>query len=205
MRVVHLTDAQTVVVDIVAWGLIHAGSGYLVHRLPVAWLSVDRWLFAERRVEQGGRLYRKGLRIDRWKDRVPEAGALFAGGVSKRTVTREGDGGLERFLVETRRAELGHWLAAAPGPLFALWNPPAVVPVMIAYGLVVNLPFLAIQRYNRIRASRVLRRRAARTSPPPPLAPPAERPARDSRASGSTPPAAARDRSSRDTRGRSIP
>ena len=162
MRVVHLTDAQTIVVDIVAWGLIHAGSGYLVHRLPVAWLSVDRWLFAERPVEQGGRLYRKGMRIDRWKDRVPEAGALFAGGVSKRTVTRAGDGGLERFVVETRRAELGHWLAAAPGPLFALWNPPAVVPVMIAYGLVVNLPFIAVQRYNRLRATRVLRGRAAR-------------------------------------------
>lgn len=201
MRVVHLADAPTVVVDIVAWGLIHAGSGYLVHRLPVAWLSVDRWLFAERRFERGGGLYTKGMRINRWKDRVPEAGALFAGGVSKRTVTRGGDGGLERFVVETRRAELGHWLAAAPGPLFALWNPPAVVPVMIAYGLVVNLPFVAIQRYNRIRVSRVLRRRAARTSPPPP-----DRPPRGSRASGSTPPpAAARDRSSRDTTGRSIP
>ena len=35
-------------------------------------------------------------------------------------------GGLERFVVETRRAELGHWLAAAPGVLFVLWNPPAV-------------------------------------------------------------------------------
>lgn len=202
MRVVHLADAPTVLVDVVAWGLIHAGSGYLVHRLPVRWLSRDRWLFRERRFERGGRLYTRRLHIDRWKDRVPEAGALFAGGVSKRTLPRAGSGGLERFVVETRRAELGHWLAAAPAPLFALWNPPAVVPLMIAYGLGVNLPFIAIQRYNRIRAERVLRRRAARAVPAP--APPAA-PLGD-RASGSPPGAeAARDRSERDTSGSNIP
>lgn len=164
MRVVHLSDPATIVLDVVAWGLVHAGSGYLAHRTSVGWLARDRWLFRERRVERGGRLYTRPLRIGRWKDRLPEAGALFAGGISKRHVTAAADGGLERFVVETRRAELAHWLAAAPGPLFALWNPPAVVPVMILYGVLVNAPFIAVQRYNRIRAARVLRARAARAS-----------------------------------------
>jgi glycosyl-4,4'-diaponeurosporenoate acyltransferase len=197
VRVVHLSDPVTVVVDVIAWGLVHAGSGYLAHRAPVGWLARDRWLFRERRVEQGGRLYSRVLHIGRWKDRLPEAGALFAGGISKRHVTGADQGGLERFVVETRRAELGHWLAAAPGPLFALWNPPAVVPVMIAYGLVVNLPFIAVQRYNRLRASRVLRGRAGRAAGDP-----------GARASGSPETAAsarARARSARGTSGRSIP
>lgn len=166
MRVVHLSDPVTVVVDVVAWGLIHAGAGYLAHRTSVAWLSRDRWLFRQRRVERGGRLYSERLRIGRWKDRLPEAGALFAGGISKRRVTATEQGGLERFVVETRRAELAHWLAAAPGVVFVLWNPPVAVPIMVAYGLGVNLPFIAVQRYNRIRASRILRRRAARTTRP---------------------------------------
>ncbi len=194
MRIVHLSDPVTVVVDIVAWGLIHAGAGYIAHRTSVAWLSRDRWLFRERRVERGGRLYTRTLRIGRWKDRLPEAGALFAGGISKRRVTGAEQGGLERFVVETRRAELGHWLAAAPGVLFVLWNPPAVVPIMIAYGLLVNLPFIAVQRSNRIRASRVLRGRASR--------------GRGSRASGSRPAGAesrAARRRSPDTSGSSIP
>ena len=77
-----------------------------------------------RRRFEGERLYRDVLRIQRWKDRLPEAGALFAGGVCKRAAHRRRAGGLERFVVETRRAELGHWLAAAAGPLFVLWNPP---------------------------------------------------------------------------------
>jgi glycosyl-4,4'-diaponeurosporenoate acyltransferase len=198
VRVVHLSDPITVVLDVVAWGLIHAGAGYLAHRTSVVWLSRDRWLFRERRFERGGRWYTEVLRIGRWKDRLPEAGDLFAGGISKRHVTAADQGGLERFVVETRRAELGHWLAAAPGVLFVLWNPPAVVPVMVAYGLLVNLPFLAVPRYNRIRASRVLRARAARSVP-------AVRGARDS---GSAPAAAApraRRRRARDVRGSSIP
>jgi glycosyl-4,4'-diaponeurosporenoate acyltransferase len=181
VRVVHLSDPATVAVDVVAWGLVHAGAGYAAHRTSVAWLSRDRPLFRERRVEGGGRLYTRRLRIARWKDRLPEAGD---------------QGGLERFVVETRRAELAHWLAAAPGPLFALWNPPAVVPVMVLYGALVNAPFIAVQRYNRIRASRVLRSREARAAAA----------AGTARVSGSPPGAApARTRCDRDTSGNSMP
>ena len=192
MRIVHLSDPVTIVLDVVAWGAIHAGAGYVAHQMSVAWLSGDRWLFRERRVERGGRLYAQTLRISRWKDRLPEAGALFPGGISKRRVTASEQGGLGRFVVETRRAELAHWLAAWPGVVFALWNPPAVVPVMVAYGLAVNLPFIGVQRYNRVRAARVLRAREARRS----------------RDSGSTPASAAaraaRMRSA-DTTGSNIP
>ena len=157
MRVVHLPDPATVLVDVVAWGVVHAGTGYLAHRLPVAWLSQDRRLWRERGWERRGRLY-EALRIRRWKDRLPEAGALFAGGVSKRHVPMADPDGLGRFVVETRRAEVAHVLAALPGPVFALWNPPGAAVIMVVYGVAVNLPFIAIQRYNRIRAVRILRR-----------------------------------------------
>jgi len=164
VRLVHLPNAVTVLLDVVAWGLVHAGTGYLAHRLPMRFLREDRALWRERRWERGGAFYRRTLRIARWKDRVPEAGALFAGGVSKRQVPADDAGGLERFVVETRRAETGHVLAMLPGPLFALWNPAGVAAVMVAYGVLVNLPFVAIQRYNRIRASRVLARARSRSA-----------------------------------------
>jgi len=76
--------------------------------------------------------------------------------VSKRTVARD----LARFVAETRRAEYGHWLAIACTPVFALWNPPVGLALMAAYSLLVNVPFIAIQRYNRPRAQRILARRA---------------------------------------------
>jgi glycosyl-4,4'-diaponeurosporenoate acyltransferase len=164
MRVVHLSDRATVVLDIVAWGTVHATTGYLVHRLPVHRIDHDTWWSRTRGWESGGRVYERVLRIRVWKDRVPEAGALFAGGVSKRALPGRDVAALERFATETRRAELGHWLAACTSPWFSLWNPPGVALVMVAYGFGVNLPFIAIQRYNRARVLRVVRR-ATRSRP----------------------------------------
>ncbi|HEX4867871.1 MAG TPA: hypothetical protein VFV32_09610 [Acidimicrobiales bacterium] len=146
-----------VAANIAFWALVHTATGFYVHGLPPERLDRDGWLHRPLRVEAGGRLYER-LRIRRWKDRLPEAGALFAGGVSKRHLPSAAVGGLGRFVVETRRAELGHWLALVPGPLAVLWNPPVGAAAMVAYGVLVNLPFIAVQRFNRQRAQRVLER-----------------------------------------------
>lgn len=166
MPLVQLSNPVLVALDIAAWAVIHSASGYVVHRLPVRRLQRDGWLFAPRRFERDGHFYSQVLRIRRWKDRLPEAGALFAGGISKRQLPDASAGGLPRFAVETRRAELGHWLAIAPAPLFALWNPVAIAVVMVVYAVAVNAPFIAIQRYNRIRVGRVGRLSASRSRSP---------------------------------------
>jgi glycosyl-4,4'-diaponeurosporenoate acyltransferase len=163
VRLIRLSRPRTVLLDVAAWGLIHAATGYAAHRLPAARLQRDGWLLRPRPFEADGRLYARTLRIRRWKGLVPEAGALFAGGISKAHLPDAATGGLERFVVETRRAELAHWWAAAAAPLFALWNPAGVVPLHLAYGVAANLPCIAIQRYNRLRATRVLVGRAGST------------------------------------------
>ncbi|MBI5088861.1 MAG: hypothetical protein HZB15_08400 [Actinobacteria bacterium] len=166
MPLLHLSPLTTVLVDVGAWIVIHSATGYVVHRLPVEKLQRDGWLLHIRDAEADGGFYR-WLGIRRWKDRLPEAGDFFDGGMSKRHLPSEADGGLRRFAVETRRAELGHWTAMAGGPLFFLWNPQAIALVMVLYGIVVNAPFIAIQRYNRLRVSRVLARgvRTGRIAP----------------------------------------
>ena len=68
--------------------------------------------------------------------------------------------GLQLFARETRRAELAHWWAMLCGPLFAFWNPPLPTALLITYGVLVNLPFILIQRYNRARIEALLERRA---------------------------------------------
>jgi len=162
---IELDPLPNVLVDIAAWFVIHASTAYAAHRLPLDRLQHDNWLLRPRRIEAGGRLYER-IGIKRWKDALPEAGALFAGGLTKRSLPSVADGGLERFAAETRRGELCHWLAMAGGPLFVLWNPPLVAAMMIAYGVLVNAPFIAIQRYNRARVSRcrARRRRSASTA-----------------------------------------
>lgn len=157
---VELSFWGTLFANVAAWAAIHAGSGYLVHRLPLERLQHDGPLLRARGWERGGRTYARRLRIQRWKAHLPEAGAVFSGGVSKRRLTGSvGRDGLARFVAETRRAERGHWLAMAGGPLFALWNPVSGLGLMLAYGVVVNVPFIAVQRYNRQRAQPILARR----------------------------------------------
>ncbi len=159
-----MPQALTVLVDVVVWGLIHSATGYAAHRLDEGRLSRDGWLLRPRRFETAGRWYRRRLRIERWKDSLPEAGDLFRGGVSKRHLPGYDAAGLELFARETRRAELGHWWAMCCGPVFLLWNPPLAAGLLVGYGVVVNLPFIAIQRYNRFRIQALVERRSRRCS-----------------------------------------
>jgi glycosyl-4,4'-diaponeurosporenoate acyltransferase len=155
---VHPPAWAAVAANVAWWAAVQAGAGYLAHRTPAGRLGDDGPVLRLRRWEHDGRAYER-LAIRRWKDRVPEAGAVFAGGTSKRRLPAPGRAGVEPFARETRRAERAHWLAMAGGPVAALWNPPAGVAAMVAYGVLANLPFIAIQRYNRARCLRVLARR----------------------------------------------
>lgn len=155
-----MRSAALVAVDAAAWLVVQAGTGYLVHRLPDRALDTDVGLLRERAWEDGGRFYRDRLRVARWKGRLPEGGAVFRGGFDKRTLGGTSNEDLSRYRRETRRAELGHWLALAPAPVFALWNPPWLWPAMALYAAAVNLPCIIAQRYNRLRLSRVLAARS---------------------------------------------
>jgi glycosyl-4,4'-diaponeurosporenoate acyltransferase len=153
-----MPQAVTVAVDVAAWGAFHTATGYAAHRLGADRLSRDGWLLSPREFEIGGGWYRRWLRIHRWKDKVPEAGDLFRGGISKRRLPSRDVAGLQLFVRETRRAELAHWWAMSCGPLFVLWNPPLASGLLVGYGVLINLPFIAIQRYNRFRLLALIER-----------------------------------------------
>jgi len=152
-----MTTPRAVLLDIVAWTALGFGFGYGAHRLSLQVLARDNWLTRIRPWEQGGEIYRS-LRINRWKDALPEAGAFFRGGMSKRKLPGHDRDGLARFAAETRRAELVHWGLLGSSPVFVLWNPPVLDVAMIAYAVVANVPFIIIQRFNRARVARILAR-----------------------------------------------
>ncbi len=144
--------------DFVAWAALHALTGYAAHRVPLERYERDSWLFREREIERGGRLYADALAIRSWKHLLPDAGGWFAGGFPKAELAASDPAYLERFVTETRRAELGHWLAMLSTPVFALWNPWWVLPIQAGYAVATNGPCIVAQRYNRIRLRRVLDR-----------------------------------------------
>jgi glycosyl-4,4'-diaponeurosporenoate acyltransferase len=156
VALIELTKGWTVVVDVVAWAVLSTATGYLTHRAPVSRFASDGALTRLRPFEVDGRWYERHVAIKRWKGRLPEAGGLFPDGFSKRTLRSGSVDQLERFVVETRRAEVTHWILLAAGPFFVLWNPWGLALVMVLYAVVANLPCLVIQRYNRARLLRVV-------------------------------------------------
>jgi glycosyl-4,4'-diaponeurosporenoate acyltransferase len=140
----------------VSWVIFQIGAGYLTNRLTVRMFERDGWLYRTRRWERGGLVYERVFRIRRWKDALPEAGAMFAGGFAKRGVSGRTPALLCRFVAETRRAELTHWLPVLLSLTFFAWNPPRIALWMPIVGFLGNAPFIMVQRYVRPRMQRLL-------------------------------------------------
>ena len=158
MPLVALPAGFTLVIDCAAWGTFHVLAGLLSRGLPAVLVQPAGRLYRTRAWERGGAFYRSVLRIHRWKSRLPECGEVFGRGFSKRRLRSRKPAYLAQFCMETSRGELCHWLSAAPAPLFFLWNHWAVGALMLVYAVIVNVPFIAVQRYNRARLGRVLSR-----------------------------------------------
>lgn len=148
------------------WLTLSIAVGFIAARLPDRCFVRDNWLTRPHAFERSGNFWKDRLRINRWKDHLPEAGAAF-GGRSKRRRPARAD--LQRAVLDTRRAELVHWTLLGCGPLFLLLNPPALSVAMIGFGVVANVPCLLVQRYNRARMVRMMTRypKAARRAATP--------------------------------------
>ena len=81
---------------------------------------------------------------------------MFQGGFAKANLQTATPEYLERFLRETWRGEIVHWLALLALPLFAIWNPWWGVLVNAAVAMAVNFPCILALRYNRMRLMRLL-------------------------------------------------
>jgi glycosyl-4,4'-diaponeurosporenoate acyltransferase len=138
------------------WSLLVGG---LANRLPAGWLSA-RWLSAGQGSagwETPG-FYERHLAIRRWKPWLPDAGDALPGGLRKASLARRDRAQLGRLVQETRRAELVHGMLWPFWMVTSLWLPPAGVLLNLAFACAFNLPCLLVQRYNRLRLARTLRR-----------------------------------------------
>lgn len=150
-----LAVGQLIAVNVFAWLLIHLAVPYVVTLLPPGWFAPGRGLRRVRRWERGGKCYERWCAVRRWKDAIPDGAALFRTGFRKKRLASTGRGYLERFVRETCRGELAHWIVLSCAGLFFLWNPWRIGLVMVGYALLANLPCIIALRYNRGRLLRI--------------------------------------------------
>lgn len=158
--VVQVPDGWAVLLSSTTWFAVSLVAGWRAARWPAERITTPGPVTRIRPWEDDGRWWQRHLRVRAWKDRVPEAGALF-GGVAKRRLPSRATGDLEMFRRETIRAERVHWLILASTPLHLLWCGPVLSAAMAAFGLAFTLPFIVIQRSNRGRLDRLLARRSS--------------------------------------------
>ncbi|HMJ75106.1 MAG TPA: hypothetical protein VK507_03990 [Iamia sp.] len=142
------------------WGTCSLGFGWWATGWSVERVTRPGPLTRLRRGEDEGRWWVRHTAVLRWKDHLPEAGALF-GGFAKTHLRSRRSADLARFRAETIRAERVHWLSAATAPIPALWCSPALAVGLAAAIVMGNVPFIVVQRANRGRLDRLLRGRAA--------------------------------------------
>lgn len=159
--IVDLGDGAAVALSVATWVAVSFAIGWWATRWPDDRLVSEGPFTRLRGWEAGGAFWQRRLRVQRWKDRLPEAGAFF-GGAAKRRLPSRSDEGLEAFRRETVRAERVHWLILASTPVHLLWCRPTVFAGMVLYGVVFNVPFIVVQRANRGRLERILSRRRRR-------------------------------------------
>jgi len=155
---IELPVVWIIFLNVAGWFVIQLGMAWMFTRMPAKWFHPG----PERTWEKNGRFYERIFAIKQWKDQLPDAARWFNGGFAKGTLSARESEYLARFIRETRRGELCHWLAIGCAPAFLIWNPWWGELIIIAYALAANLPCIIVQRYNRIRFVRIL---AARTRP----------------------------------------
>jgi glycosyl-4,4'-diaponeurosporenoate acyltransferase len=151
----HLPTLPTILLDIAAWLIIHMGVSYSMTHIPLRSFDTGFWLYKQRKWEKDGKIYVRIFRLRKWKKRLPDGAALFKKGFKKKHLKELDDVYLDDFIRETCRAELTHWIMFLFSLVFFIWNPWWVGIVMIVYAILVNVPCIIIQRYNRIRLKRV--------------------------------------------------
>ncbi|UJL46158.1 glycosyl-4,4'-diaponeurosporenoate acyltransferase [Virgibacillus sp. NKC19-16] len=157
MQIIELSNTWTVIIDIIVWGFFHLGISWLTLKMPIRWFEKNSFLYSIQAWEQGGQFWQKHFRVKKWKSVVPDGAKLFKQGFEKRELSKKDRSFLVTFILESRRAELTHWLCIPPAILFFLWNPPWAGWIMIAYAVLVNVPIIILQRYNRARLERVVK------------------------------------------------
>lgn len=138
-----------IVGGILCVAVISVGIGLTAPRWPAAWLDRDRGPLHLTRFDTQKRYEQLG--VTWWKRRFPDGGD-WAGGESKSRLPRLDDPDqVQRYIVETRRAEWVHWLAnlsVVPILFFAQWW---IFLAFLIITIIVNAIPIMIVRYNRLR------------------------------------------------------
>ena len=161
MQLIFLPKLWTILLCFALWPMLQVMAALICLYLPDRFFSGNFFLFRTYSFEKEGKLYEQLFLIRKWKHLLPDGGMVWKKrGFQKKHLTDFSKENLKRFLAESARGELTHWLAILPFWIFGFVAPGRVIWYMLAYALAVNLPCIIAQRYNRPRIQRLLKQKS---------------------------------------------
>ncbi|WP_064093250.1 glycosyl-4,4'-diaponeurosporenoate acyltransferase CrtO family protein [Rossellomorea aquimaris] len=143
-----------ILLNIIGWVCIHLSFSIITSRLTSQQIQKLSVVLHPIHSIESVKLYQI-LKVKKWKKYIPDAGGWFQNGISKEKIGLNTEVGREKFLLETNRAEISHWLQIVPAPLFLWVNEGVIAWSMFLYAFAFNVPLVLIQRYNRLRVTKI--------------------------------------------------
>ena len=160
MQIFFFSAPLTIFLFFAIWGIVPLLLAYLCLLIPDRFFEPTRFFWRSHAFERGGSIYERVFHIRSWKHLLPDGGGVWKKrSYKKKSLTDYSEQNLKRFLIETSRGELVHWLGIVPFWVFGLFAPPVVIWIMLCYALIVNLPCIIAQRYNRPRVYALYQKR----------------------------------------------
>ena len=156
MEAIGFTTLELFLTDLFYMLFVQGVVGFISAHLPKKWVNPQRRLYQPKQWEKGGGIYQRVFRIKSWKPIVWDAGKVFQKDFKKDHVDVTNPQNLERWILETCRAEWCHWVTfLLIIPLFS-FNPPGMSFFWLIYDTLLNITPIIVQRYNRPRLMKML-------------------------------------------------
>ncbi|HEX2946785.1 MAG TPA: glycosyl-4,4'-diaponeurosporenoate acyltransferase [Clostridia bacterium] len=151
MKIIRFLVQRELLLNLLTFFIFSVVITYLSNKMPDHLYSSNSWLLRHRKWEKRGDFYQRIFRVKLWKRLLPELGDIVKSVFPKKRIKEYTREYLQKYIFESCKSELTHWSIIFSAFLFFLWRDfePAMMIVLLA--IILNLPYIIIQRYNRPR------------------------------------------------------
>lgn len=137
------------------WFIVQMIIAQLGTRISHKCLKKDNIYFRSWNFEKEGQLWQKLVKVQYWKNQLPDGQRINSNIVSKAAFdTSSNTHEVSKFILETRRAELVHLFSILP--VIAFLNSSRSIKIInLVYVIIANVPCIIVQRYNRPKLVRI--------------------------------------------------
>ncbi len=138
------------------WLIFQMSIANLGTKIPDKYFRQRHIIFKSFNFENEGQIWQHWFNVKSWKHKILDGHQFNQNIYDQRHLMKINIYSVEKMIIETKRAELIHWISILPVIIFNKASR-LVKYINIFYAIIVNVPIIIVQRYNRPRLTQLLR------------------------------------------------